>query len=157
MTPLEILKHRYQLQPHPEGGWYREIHRSSRQVQSDRGTRDALTVILFLLEAGAISRWHRVAGGDESWHWIGGDPLELLILPAAGGEPQRQRLGFALDDPMLQPVAVVPADAWQVARSLGAWSLVSCCVGPGFCFDDFTLLHQLPGAQHPGGALVDLL
>jgi len=121
--------------------------------RADGQARAALTVILFLLPGGAVSRWHRVAGADESWHFIGGDPLELLQLAPEGGEPERLRLGFSPGDASLQPVAVVPAGWWQAACSLGAWSLVSCCVGPGFSFDDFSLLADHDPATHPAGAL----
>lgn len=160
MTDPEVraLIERYRLEPHPEGGWYRELHRSTEPVRrSDGASRDALTLILFLLEAGAVSRWHRVIGADETWHAISGDPLELLILPPGGGTASWRRLGFSLDDPALEPVAVVPAGCWQAARSLGRWSLVSCCVGPGFSFRDFALLADQPADSHPAGALSDFL
>ena len=154
LSTVDALIDRYQLQPHPEGGWYRELHRSPLAVQrADGEGRSALTLILFLLPGGAVSRWHRVAAADESWHFIGGDPLELLQLPPEGGPPECCRLGFALEDPSLLPVAVVPAGCWQAARSLGAWSLVSCCVGPGFSFADFSLLADHDPATHPAGAL----
>jgi predicted cupin superfamily sugar epimerase len=154
LSTVDTLFERYQLQSHPEGGWYRELHRSPLEVQrADGEGRSALTLILFLLPGGAVSRWHRVAGADESWHFIGGDPLELLQLPPAGGDPQRSWLGFALEDPSLLPVAVVPAGWSQAARSLGAWSLVSCCVGPGFSFADFSLLSDHDPATYPAGAL----
>ena len=154
---LELIA-RYRLEPHPEGGWYRELHRSTEPVRRGDGeSRDALTLILFLLEGGAVSRWHRVAGADESWHAIAGDPLELLTLPPEGGQPSRRLLGFSLADPTLEPVAVVPAGQWQAARSLGRWTLVSCCVGPGFSFSDFALLAEQPAASHPAGALPEFL
>ncbi|MFM7312205.1 MAG: cupin domain-containing protein, partial [Cyanobium sp.] len=54
---------RYGLQPHPEGGWYRELHRSPLPVRrSDGQERSALTLILFLLDGTSLSRWHRVSG-----------------------------------------------------------------------------------------------
>ena len=158
LSTVDALIERYQLQPHPEGGWYRELHRSPLAVQrADGEGRSALTLILFLLPGGAVSRWHRVAAADESWHFIGGEPLELLQLPPEGGTPECCRLGFALEDPSLLPVAVVPAGCWQAARSLGAWSLVSCCVGPGFSFADFSLLAECPGAPQPPAPLAALL
>ena len=148
---VQALIERYGLQPHPEGGWYRELHRSRQMVvRADGQRRSAVTAILFLLEAGAVSRWHRVSHADETWHFAAGDPLELLLLPPGAGEIQRCRLG-----PMsaAEPLAVVPAGWWQAAQSLGAWSLVSCCVGPGFDFVDFTLLRDLPPDQRPARAL----
>jgi uncharacterized protein len=52
---------------------------------------------------------------------------------------------------------VVPAGTWQAARSLGSWSLVSCCVGPGFSFSDFDLLADQPAADRPAAALPEFL
>ena len=157
ITPAELIE-RYRLLPHPEGGWYRELHRSPQLVQRPNGEqRSGLTAILFLLEAGAVSRWHRVSGADETWHFAAGDPLELLVL-APGTSIERHRLGSIEGDVLgAEPMAVVPAGCWQAARSLGAWTLVSCCVGPGFDFADFTLLRELPGAEHPPEALADFV
>lgn len=66
------------LLPHPEGGHYAEVHRSAQPVATgdDRGTRDALTAIYFLLPAGAVSRWHRVRS-DEAWVHLEGAPIRL--------------------------------------------------------------------------------
>lgn len=163
---LAALVAQLRLQPHPEGGWYREVHRSALSVQrADGASREALTLIWFLLGAQEISRWHRVIGADETWHHAGGDPLELWILPPAGGVAQRLLLGplnpgassDALDEEQAaQPVHVVPAGWWQAARCQGAWTLVTCCVAPGFDFQDFQLLCHQPAADHPPGALSEL-
>ena len=158
MENAAALIERYGLQPHPEGGWYRELHRSALGVQrADGEQRSALTLILFLLDGASLSRWHRVSGADETWHFIGGDPLELLLLPPDGDTTTRLQLGFSPTDSAPTPVAVVPAGWWQAARSLGAWSLVSCCVGPGFSFSDFALLADLPASQWPAGALAEFV
>jgi uncharacterized protein len=42
------------------------------------------------------------------------------------------------------PVHCVPANTWQAARSLGAYTLVGCAVAPGFEFADFELLRDSP-------------
>jgi len=157
MDALTLIS-RYRLQAHPEGGWYREMHRSAEAVmRADRQSRAAFTAILFLLQAGEISRWHRVHRADETWHFHAGDPLELLLLPPDGGAPQRRLLGQPqlVDSP--EPLAVVPAEWWQAARTLGAFSLVSCCVAPGFEFADFSLLREHPREQWPDGMIQDLL
>lgn len=122
------------LEPHPEGGHYRETFRDDVTVGAGRA---ASTAIYFLLEAGVVSRWHRVDAA-EVWHWYAGAPL-LLEIRASGGLARVMRLGNSLVEDEL-PQAVVPAGAWQQARSLGAWSLVGCTVAPGFRFDGFEIL-----------------
>lgn len=142
-----------ELQPHPEGGWYREVHRSAVLVhRADGAIRSALTQILYLLPAGGISRWHRVRGADETWLHVAGGPLMLWLLPPEGGMADSSALG-----PSAQPLAVVPADWWQAAHSCEGWSLVSCAVGPGFEFEDFELLAAWPPEQRPSGARADWL
>src|SRR5262252_10916223 len=81
------------LQPHPEGGFYRQIFRSSAQVtpMDGRDPRAALTTIYFVLPEGSFSRWHQVAS-DEVWHLYEGGPLELLELSPAGDDLVRHRL-----------------------------------------------------------------
>lgn len=131
------------LEPHPEGGWYREIHRSEHRVKpdDDRSPRPALTTIFFLLAEGEVSRWHRV-GSDEAWHFHEGAVVELLIADPGIEHMVRHALGPTSDGN--RPVRVVPAHSWQAARSTGAYSLVGCTVGPGFDFADFELLRDTP-------------
>lgn len=154
----QAMIERFALQPHPEGGWYREWHRSLLNViRLDGAERSGLTTILFLLEARQNSRWHRVQGADEAWLFLDGAPLELFALPPEGGAPLRRVLNAPVRDPAAVPMAVVPAGWWQAARSLGSWSLVSCAVGPGFSFEDFSLLRDQDVECHPHGATADLL
>ncbi|WP_246129327.1 cupin domain-containing protein [Verticiella sediminum] len=141
------------LQPHPEGGYFREVHRADAQVQcADGQARAAMTTIFFLLPAGAVSRWHRVSS-DEVWHYYEGAPLELAVLPAHASAVARMTLGLVATGTL--PLRVVPAQAWQAARSLGEYTLVGCSVGPGFTFADFVLLDALPGAQWPAALAAD--
>ena len=121
-----------QLQPHPEGGWYRETFRDDAS-----GGRAASTAIFYLLEKGQVSAWHRVKDAAEAWHHYAGGPLRLR-LAAPGGPEEIRILGpdiFAGETPQL----VVPADWWQAAEPLGAWTLVGCTVAPGFEFSGFEL------------------
>ena len=135
-----------QLQPHPEGGFYREVFRSTVAVQAlDRVvTRSAVTTIYFLLTEGAYSRWHRVQA-DEIWHWYEGAPLELFMAPPDVTHVQRVCLGPVTDTQRC--VATVPAGWWQAARPIGAYALMGCSVAPGFEFDDFTFLIDAPEAS----------
>ncbi|HSV71892.1 MAG TPA: cupin domain-containing protein [Methylibium sp.] len=138
------------LQPHPEGGHYREIYRSAVPVArvADGQMRGALTVIHFLLARGALSRWHQVLS-DEAWHYIEGAPLQLSEFPAEGGAGRHVTLGPVA--PGSVPAHVVPAGHWQAAQTQGDYTLVACSVGPGFDFADFRLLADLPDPPVPDG------
>jgi uncharacterized protein len=131
------------LVPHPEGGYYGELHRSKTEVvpTDGRGTRPALTTIFFLLPAGVASRWHRVRS-DEVWHFYEGDPLDLWMAAPNIERVEQRRLGPL--DTSQRPVWTVPANWWQAARSTGAYTLVGCTVGPGFDFKDFALARDEP-------------
>jgi uncharacterized protein len=140
---IAMLIDRLQLQPHPEGGFYRETWRSDlclpRQVLPENytGDRSAGTAILFLLPTGHFSRWHRVRSA-ELWFHQAGDPLELVIAETLDGATQIINLGR---DYTFQ--AVVPGDRWQKARPLlgeAGYALVACVVVPGFDFADFELI-----------------
>ena len=120
------------LQPHPEGGYFRETFRDARVVEG----RSCSTAIYFLLKDGQVSHWHRV-DAVEVWHWYAGAPLELGIAPD-GGLKQIVRLGPSLLTGE-RPQVVIPAHHWQRARSLGRWTLVGCTVAPGFEFSGFEL------------------
>jgi predicted cupin superfamily sugar epimerase len=132
---------RLKLEPHPEGGWYREIHRAGELLQTARGPRAALTSIYFLLEQRQHSRWH-VVTSDEIWHHGDGDPLELLTYLPGTREFRRRVLGPASEGH--ETIGAVRAGEWQAARSLGAWSLMGCDVAPGFDFEDFSFVASLP-------------
>ena len=132
-----------QLQPHPEGGHYRESYRH----QPADGGRGAMTAIYYLLRQDEASAWHRVNDADEIWHHYAGAALELWRCHAAATqEPERLLLGPDLAAGQ-RPQIVVAAGQWQSARSLGAWSLLGCTVGPAFQFEAFELA---PKGWQPG-------
>jgi uncharacterized protein len=132
LTAADVIR-MLDLKPHPEGGHFRQTFRDSKTVD---GARAASTAIYFLLARGERSLWHRVDAA-EAWHWHAGAPLELEIASASG---HRERLTLGSDLAAGQrPQAVVPADAWQAAQSLGDWTLVGCTVAPGFEFAKFEL------------------
>ncbi|GAE50216.1 cupin domain-containing protein [Xanthomonas arboricola] len=134
-----------ELAPHPEGGHFRRVYASARQVTDGSQPRPALTAIRFLLAAGECSAWHRV-DAEESWHWQQGDALELSIYDEASGQLQRLILDAAERG---EPMHVVPAGCWQAARSLGDFTLVGCTVSPGFVWEGFALLDGAsPLAAH---------
>jgi predicted cupin superfamily sugar epimerase len=133
LTPADIIA-RFDLQPHPEGGHYRETFRDSR---TDASGRSMSTAILFLLARGERSHWHRV-DAVEVWHHYAGAALTLEIVE----NDRRQSVQLGSDIASGEtPQAIVPAHAWQAARSTGDWTLVGCTVAPGFDFAGFELAH----------------
>lgn len=141
----QTLIEQLRLSPHPEGGWYRETWRAQAEV----GERAGGTAILFLLQAGEASHWHRV-DADELWIWQGGDALELRIAASDAGPVETLRLGgdVAAGE---QLQGLVPTGAWQAARAAAGgtagYCLVSCVVVPGFDFAGFELA---PPGWEPG-------
>jgi predicted cupin superfamily sugar epimerase len=135
MGPEETIA-AYQLARHPEGGWFREMHRSPLslgQIPGYPGERTAFTAIYFLLPRGDFSSFHRLRS-EEAWIHLAGDPLELVLM---GREVQRITLGPATGS--ADPVTIVPAGELQAARSMSEYTLVLCVVSPGFDFADFSM------------------
>lgn len=129
---------RWNLTPHPEGGYYRETYRSGLTSTPPGwpGSRSLATAILFLLPAGERSARHRVRG-DELWLYQSGAPMELQIDGRVALVGPDHGAGHELQ-------VLVPGGAWQSATPAGGpsedtWSLVACVVAPGFDFDDFEL------------------
>ena len=125
------------LTPHPEGGWYRETWRAAETLP---GGRAVATSILFLLEAGQRSHWHRVDAG-ELWLFQAGAAIELSIAEEAGAV-QTVILGpDALSGEVLQQL--VPPGAWQSAQGpVQGWALMGCVVAPAFEFEGFELAPE---------------
>lgn len=119
------------LEPHPEGGWYRQTFADDDQA----GQRPQSTAIYYLLEQQQVSHWHRV-DAVELWHYYAGAPLQLSL--SDGTRVKTSVLGADLAAGQL-PQCVVRRQAWQSARSLGEWTLVGCTVAPGFQFSGFEL------------------
>jgi len=143
LSPADWIQ-RLDLQAHPEGGFYRETHRSGMCFPGDGGSavfpagRSHSTAIYFLLEQGNFSAFHRIRS-DEIWHFYVGDGLLIHVIDA-DGEYSCLQLGANLPEGQL-PQAVVPAGCWFASEVVpgGVFSLVGCTVAPGFHFDDFEL------------------
>ncbi len=144
MPIVHQLIEQYQLQPHPEGGWYVQTYKSSESIPAAAlpsrfaGDRYFSSAIYFLLEEGNFSAFHRIQS-DECWHFYSGDPLELLVFHP-GGELSVITLGS--DNSRGQRFQyVVPAGCWFASRPAAGsrYSFVGCTVAPAFDFTDFEL------------------
>ena len=129
MTAQDIIE-RLGLEPHPEGGFYRQTW------QAENEGRAVGTCIYFLLKDGGHSHWHKV-NATEIWLFHAGAPL-VLSLSATDEGPATDHL-LSPDLSMGEPQLIVPTGHWQAARTTGDYTLVSCTVSPGFEFSGFTL------------------
>lgn len=132
LSAREIIR-LLELQPHPEGGHFRETF---RDPQTDATGRSVGTAIYYILEAGEVSEWHR-CDASEIWHYYAGAPMVITISPN-GHDAAAHHLGPNLATGQ-RPQILVPKNHWQSATSLGAWTLVGCTVSPGFEFAGFEM------------------
>lgn len=138
---------RLRLEPHPEGGWFRETYRASESVPSTAlppryaGARAMATAIYYLLPADGFSAFHCVAS-DETWHHYAGGTVRLHIIDEDGTLTERGvGLGEGVD---VEPQQTVPAGSWFAAEveADAEFALVGCTVAPGFDFADFELAES---------------
>lgn len=127
------------LSPHPEGGHYKRVYESAKQVMENGVLRPAITSIHFLLTEGVRSRWHRV-DAVEIWDWQEGSAIELLMYDADARTLSRAQLDTSVRGGQL--LQVVPAGIWQSARTHGDYSLVNCSVSPGFVWSGLEMLDE---------------
>lgn len=133
MAERHPLADELDLQPHPEGGWYRQTWASPVEVTLPDGrVRPTATLIWFLLPAGDSSAWHRVSS-DEIW--LGHQGVVGVELGGSGERPE----GGELHRVSTSQQVVVPAGVWQRTVPSDEDALVSCFVSPGFDFADFEL------------------
>jgi predicted cupin superfamily sugar epimerase len=135
------------LEPHPEGGFYRETYRAATEIgaccraEATGGARPVSTAIYFLLPGTRVSALHRIRS-DEVWHHYAGSPLTLHLLGPSGAY-RRLALGPRPEQGQ-RPQVVVPARTWFGATvdDRAAYTLVGCTVAPGFDFADFELARR---------------
>ena len=134
---MQNLIDKYNLAPHPEGGYYAVVYESKLAVMSPVVNKDrkAITHIYFLLLKGQVSLFHKVAH-DEIWNFYEGDPLKLIKYD--GSTVEEDSIGSGCRD----YVSIVEGGDYQAAESTGDYSLVGCSVAPGFEFEDFSLLRD---------------
>jgi len=144
MSITNQLIQKYNLEPHPEGGWYKQTYKSNEQIAADAlperfgASRAFSTAIYFLLEKGNFSAFHRIKS-DECWHFYAGDPLLIYIIEQSGGLKVIS-LGNDLEKGQSFQY-VVPANCWFASRPApeSEYCFVGCTVSPGFEFEDLEL------------------
>jgi uncharacterized protein len=138
---IAFLIENLQLQPHPEGGYFKETHRSIDLIETQQGSRNLITLIYFLVEENNVSKLHRIKS-DEHWFFHEGNALDIHVINAQGTHSV-QSLGNHLESGEL-PQFTVPANAifGSCMKNGEGYALVSCVVAPGFDFQDFELFDR---------------
>lgn len=136
MQEVDRLINTLKLQPHPEGGFYREMYRSPLIVKAlNLDSKNAYTSIYYLLSGGNFSSWHRIKS-DETWYFHLGCDV-LIYFFDENKSMQTVQLGF--ESKNFQ--CTISANTWFSAKPMNTSSfcLVSCAVAPGFEFNDFEI------------------
>lgn len=142
------------LERHPEGGWFKEIYRSTETIpeislpEGFSGSRNFSTSIYYLLERDDFSSFHRIKS-DEIWHYYtGNSSLEIISIEQV--ELKKQILGNQGEVNQNFQV-VVPKNTWFAARltNTKGYALAGCTVSPGFHFDDFEMAGRELILEYP--------
>ena len=146
MNVAELINHLH-LQPHPEGGFYKEVYRSEGTIEASclpppfDGQRNYCTAIYYLLQKGDFSAFHRIKS-DELWHFYAGGTMLLHLLDAATGYQCLSLGNTPANGAPFQ--ALMPAGVWFAAEPAAGteFTLAGCTVSPGFDFRDFELANK---------------
>jgi uncharacterized protein len=136
MQDIQAVIDSLQLKPHPEGGFYREMHRASSLVKEANGnSKNAYSSIYYLLSGHDFSAWHRIQS-DETWFFHLGCDIAIHYFDAQNTLATVQ---IGLDSMQFQ--TTIPAGTWFAANPLrtDSFCLVSCVVGPAFTFTEFEM------------------
>ena len=147
MDIVQSLITNLQLEPHPEGGFFRETYRSKEIIDKEtlpsyfKGNRNYCTSIYYLLRSEDFSAFHKI-NQDEIWHFYMGSPIELYSI-SLDGTLKVVKIGLEITNSEV-PQYVVPKHNWFAAKVVKpeSFSLVGCTVSPGFDFNDFILAKK---------------
>ena len=139
-TDYQNIIEKYQLEPHPEGGYFRQLYGND-----EKGKKD-LSTIYYMLTNNDLSAFHRLHGMTEIWYYHAGEPLNIYVIDSKGN------LAIHNLSPDGEMQVVILPEQWFAAEipSKKGYCLVGCAVAPAFSFENFelgqkdTLLRQFP-------------
>ena len=141
-TEYQRIIEKLQLEPHPEGGYYRQLFGND-----DTGKKD-ISTIYYMLTGNDKSAFHRLHGVTEIWYYHAGEPLSIYVIDIEGN------LNVHHLSPDGEMQVVILPEQWFAAEipSKNGFCLVGCAVAPAFSFENFelgqkdALMRQFP--QH---------
>jgi predicted cupin superfamily sugar epimerase len=136
MNDINAVIDALQLEPHPEGGFYKEMHRASSLVTEANGSsKNAYSSIYYLLSGHDFSAWHRIQS-DETWYFHLGCDIAIHYF-----DPQNELATAQIGPKSMQFQTSIPANTWFAAKPINteSFTLISCIVGPAFTFNEFEM------------------
>jgi predicted cupin superfamily sugar epimerase len=142
VNPQRIMELLQLVKLPEEGGYYREVYRSTARIPGCRVTganreRVLATDIYYLITPDQFSGLHRVGGSDEIFSFYLGSPVEVIQITPEG-KLEKTTLGQDLEAGQ-RPKVIVPRGNWQGARLApgGEFALLGCVCAAGFEFEEF--------------------
>lgn len=131
-TECKSIIEMLQLEPHPEGGYYRQLYGNDGTGKKD------ISTIYYMLTGNDKSAFHRLHGMTEIWYHHAGEPLNLYVINAEG------HLTVHKLSPKGEMQVIVLPEQWFAAEipSKKGFCLVGCAVAPAFSFENFELGHK---------------
>lgn len=117
------------LEPHPEGGYYRQVYGND-----DKGTKD-ISTIYYMLTGNDFSAFHRLHNMTEIWYYHAGKRLNLYVIDTDGSLAVHHLYANNEMQVVIQPGQWFAADI----PSKSGFCLVGCAVAPAFSFENFEL------------------
>ena len=127
MNDPEKLIKKFNMIPHPEGGYFAE---------SFRDKDNNVSLIYYLLKKSQRSHWHRLTK-NEILHFYLGDSMSVYVSED-GKVSNTILLGNNITNNENIHI-IVKAGSWFSMISNGEYSLIGCTVAPGFNYSDFEL------------------
>lgn len=120
------------LEPHPEGGYYRQLYGNDASGKKD------ISTIYYMLTGSDKSAFHRLHGVTEIWYYHAGEPLNIHVIDTEG------KLAVHNLSPEGEMQVVILPEQWFAAEipSKKGFCLVGCAVAPAFSFENFELADK---------------
>lgn len=133
LISAQELINKFELEQHPEGGWYRRFYESEATVGNDN--RFAGTAIYYLLEKNDQSVFHSLKQ-EEIWHFIHGDVARLHFFRNDEYGTHTFSTNLLTHAPTF---TIKPNDIFAAEIVDGDFGFFTCHVCPGFRFEDFQI------------------
>ena len=137
MKTAEYYIKNLNMDPHIEGGYFKESFISNDEARKDKKLWSS---IYFLLRTGEVSNFHRLKS-DELWYYHDGEALTIYMITPEG-ELITSQLGKNIENGEMPQVLVPKGYIFGSAMNNDGYSLVGCMVSLAFDYKEFELFDR---------------